>query len=186
MAYHIQSRVKESVQFDLNKSTFSWANMKPDFKPELAKRKHYIEESFEFVIDKIMNLIKIPASDLLDKQKRKMIEIEMGIICHFVTDFFCVPHNQRWEFKHSMIPHIKYETALDKKSRTLNTVQTLCLPEIKDDSRESITAFLKDLLAEYEVKKDYMRDVVYSVNICSAICSFILEKIYLNTVRKSA
>ncbi|MDN4526331.1 zinc dependent phospholipase C family protein [Fictibacillus fluitans] len=186
MAHHIQSHVRESVQYDLNKSMFTWANMKPDFIPELAKRKHYIEESFEFVVDKIVALLETPASDLLDKQKRRWLEIEMGVICHFVTDFFCVPHNQRWEFKHAMIPHVKYERALDKKARMLNSINCLTLPEIKEYSKESVSFFLDELLYEYEQKKDYKRDMVYSISVCSAICTFILEKIYLNDFGKTA
>jgi Zinc dependent phospholipase C len=110
----------------------------------------------------------------------------MGIIFHFVTDFFCVPHNQRWEFKDHMIPHVKYEAILDNKVKTVNMVDKLTLPAIKDHSRESISLFLNELLAEYELKNDYMRDVIYSVNVCSALCTFILERIYSNTVSKTA
>lgn len=186
MAYHIKSHVKENIQYDLNRSTFYWANMKPDFIPELAKRKHYIEESFDFVVDKVVALINTPAHHLLDNQKQKKIEIEMGVICHFVTDFFCVPHNQRWEFKDYMIPHVKYEAILDNKVKTLNVVNKLNLPAIKDHSKESVSFFLNELLEEYELENDYMRDVVYSVNVCSALCTFILERIYSNTVSKTA
>jgi hypothetical protein len=71
MAFHIKTHINEKVQHDLNKATFYWANMKPDFIPELAKRKHYIEESFDYVVDKVVALINTPANHLLDKQKQK-------------------------------------------------------------------------------------------------------------------
>ncbi|WP_439649978.1 zinc dependent phospholipase C family protein [Cytobacillus pseudoceanisediminis] len=88
MSLQIQSFVKENSQYSVDTPTFSWANMKPDFIPNLAKRKHYIEESFDFVVDKILSLLKLPSYNLLDKNKRKRIDVEMGIICHFLTDFF--------------------------------------------------------------------------------------------------
>lgn len=180
MSLQIQSFVKEISQYSVDTAIFSWANIKPDFIPELAKRKHYIDESFDFVVDKIYSLLRLPSKDLLDKERRKKIDTEMGVICHFLTDFFCVPHNQRWEFKHHMIPHVKYESILDQRAKSLNIVKKILIPPILDNSRESISYFLKELLEEYEQKKDYMRDVVFSVNVSSAICSYIIKSIMSN------
>lgn len=180
MSLQIQSFVKENSQYSVDTPTFSWANMKPDFIPNLAKRKHYIKESFDFVVDKILSLLKLPSYNLLDKNKRKRIDVEMGIICHFLTDFFCVPHNQRWEFKHHMIPHVKYESILDQKAKSLNIVEKLKMPPILNNSRESVSDFLIEVLEEYEQKKDYMRDIVFSVNVSTAICSYIIKSIMSN------
>jgi hypothetical protein len=185
LSHHIALHVKDQLNYPFHSSWFAWANMKPDFVPHLAMRKHYIEESFNFVVDKIVALTQLNYQDLINEKKRKEIEVEIGIICHFISDFFCVPHNQRWEFKHSMLPHIQYEAKLEKIAKEISMIEKMHLPPIQDYSRNSICQFLKELLVEYENKQDYMRDLTYSVNVCSAITTFILHAILSNaSIRK--
>jgi hypothetical protein len=184
LSHHIALHVKDQLNYSFHPSLFAWANMKPDFVPHLAIRKHYIEESFDFVVDKILALTQLPQYELLNEKRRKNIEEEIGVICHFLSDFFCVPHNQRWEFKHSMLPHIQYESKLETIAKEVSVIDKIHLPAIYDSSRNSVVQFLRELLAEYECKQDYVRDLIYSVNVCSSITSFILSAILANTNTK--
>ncbi|PLS19766.1 hypothetical protein CVD28_03935 [Bacillus sp. M6-12] len=177
LSHHIATHIKEKVDYEFEKSTFTWSNMKPDFVPSLAVKKHYIDESFPFVIEEILSLMKTPMEDLLNKRTKKVFEAKLGVICHFVSDFFCVPHNQRWEFKHSMIPHVKYETKLEGITKDISMIDTMLTPTIQTYSRESISLFLRELLDEYEQKKDYERDLLYSVNVCTAVSTFIIQAV---------
>jgi Zinc dependent phospholipase C len=177
LSHHIASHIKEKTNYTFEKYTFGWSNMKPDFVPSLAVKKHYIEESFPFVVEEILSLMTTPSEDLLNKHKKKIFEAKLGVICHFVSDFFCVPHNQRWEFKHSMIPHVKYETKLEGITRNVSTINSMCLPTLSLYSKESVSLFLRELLDEYEQKKDYQRDLLYSVNVCTAVSSFIIQAV---------
>lgn len=180
LAHHIANHVKQELNYTLDSHTFAWSNMKPDFVPHLAVRKHYIEESFPFVVERILYLIHTPSDYLADDKKKKWVQSEIGVICHFVSDFFCVPHNQRWEFKHSMIPHVKYETKLEGIAKDVSLIDKLSLPSLDEVSKESVSLFLRELLDEYEQKKDYQRDLLYSVNVCTAISTFILNSIMSN------
>lgn len=177
ISHHVQSNIKEQLNYQLDSKNFAWGNMKPDMVPSLAVKKHYKTESFDFVIDKIMDLMKHQPQELLDKNKKKKIEGEIGVICHFVSDYFCIPHNQRWEFKHSMVPHVKYETRLDSKASQYNVIDSISLPTLKNYSRRNVILFLEELLEEYETKRDYKRDIIYSVNICTRISGMILGAI---------
>lgn len=154
--------------------------MKPDISPGLAIRKHYKAETFEFVIDKIVALMKLSPVLFLDKKQKKIIECEIGVVCHFLSDFFCVPHNQRWEFKTMMIPHVQYERILHTKVKNISVISTIVMPKINGRTKQDITDFLETLLSEYESQKDYRRDLDYSVNVCTKITALILETILSN------
>lgn len=178
MAHHIESQVKHSIGYTFEPTVFSFSNMKPDFAPKLLVKKHYIEESFPFVVEEIADLIKTSSTDLLNKTKKRQFEAKLGVICHFLCDFFCVPHNQRWEFSHSMIPHVKYEVHLDSLIKNKSQINPMILPPIPDNSNLSISRFLYELLKEYELKQDYHRDMLYSANVCSAIIIFVLKEVF--------
>jgi hypothetical protein len=180
VSLHIRDAIQKNHNYSLNRSTFAWGNMKPDIAPSLAVRKHYKAETFDFVIDKIVSLMQLSPLLLLDRKQKKAIECEIGVVCHFLSDFFCVPHNQRWEFKTMMIPHVRYEGILHTKVKGISVVGCIAMPGLCGHRRTDIVDFLETLLSEYESEKDYQRDLVYSVNVCTKITAYILESILAN------
>ena len=109
--YNALDPQKKSI---IKKKNFIYGNIKPDLVSKYKLRKHYRKESYEVILEKIEKLSKINSLD--EKQKKKYFcnfSQELGVICHFICDFFCVPHDERWEFKHSMFIHIAYEKKLN-------------------------------------------------------------------------
>ena len=85
----------------INRNRFLWGNIKPDCVSKYKLKKHYYEESIDMVIKKINFLSNMTISDLYYDYGKSKFSEELGVVCHFLCDFFCVPHNQRWEFKKS-------------------------------------------------------------------------------------
>lgn len=90
-----------SKSFFISEKNFIYGNIKPDMTSKYVLHKHYLKESFDMIIGKIKSLCKL-SLDFIEKYfSISKFSQELGVICHFLCDFFCVPHSQRWEFSHS-------------------------------------------------------------------------------------
>lgn len=162
----------------IKKKNFIYGNIKPDLLSKYKLKKHYRKESYETILDKIEKLSKI--NNLNDIQRKKYFcnfSQELGVICHFICDFFCVPHDERWEFKHSMIIHVSYEKKLNFIAKSYSFKKNL---KTNLNSSKDIREFLNVIYTDY--KKDasldtYRRDLEYSYNICLIIVSKILDEL---------
>ncbi|WP_161936144.1 zinc dependent phospholipase C family protein, partial [Sarcina ventriculi] len=94
--YNALDPQKKSI---IKKKNFIYGNIKPDLVSKYKLRKHYRKESYEVILEKIEKLSKINSLDEIQKKKYFCnFSQELGVICHFICDFFCVPHDERWEF----------------------------------------------------------------------------------------
>ena len=161
----------------IKKKNFIYGNIKPDLVSKYKLRKHYRKESYEVILEKIEKLSKINSLDEVQKKKYFCnFSQELGVICHFICDFFCVPHDERWEFKHSMFIHIAYEKKLNFIARKYSFEKNI---DINLNSFDDVKNFLSAIYDDY--KKDeyldtYKRDLKYSYNICLIIISKILDE----------
>ena len=160
----------------VNKNRFIWGNLKPDCVSKYKLMKHYYDESTEMIIDKINYLASFSTSDiLLDYGKSKFSE-ELGVVCHFLCDYFCLPHYQRWEFKNSMKKHVTYEKNLAK-------VAKIYKPSYYIDEELEITdikSFITSNLEKYKNSKGYKNDLDYAYFICNSVINVILNEVMKN------
>ena len=172
--YNALDPQKKSI---IKKKNFIYGNIKPDLVSKYKLRKHYRKESYEVILEKIEKLSKINSLDEIQKKKYFCnFSQELGVICHFICDFFCVPHDERWEFKHSMFIHIAYEKKLNFIERKYSFEKNI---DINLNSFDDVKNFLSAIYDDY--KKDeyldtYKRDLKYSYNICLIIISKILDE----------
>ena len=103
---------------------------------------------------------------------------ELGVICHFLCDYFCVPHNQRWEFKTPTIvkDHLLYEKDLNKFLKDF-TIKSNLEPDL---SLANIEKFILNCQKEYESTTSFENDLVFSYFICNSIINFIFDRIFYN------
>lgn len=167
--------------YSFDKLGFIWGNMKPDIAPNLIVKPHYQIESLDFVVKSILSLCCLPASILDAPIRRKHVSVQMGVICHFLFDFFTLSHSLRWKLDSLplVLKHLKYEAILQQKA-SLRSIPHLTLPTISSISKESITLFVTELHNQYQLREDYMNDLRYSVQISSVICALILCTIQEN------
>ncbi|MGV3150941.1 zinc dependent phospholipase C family protein [Sarcina ventriculi] len=172
--YNALDPQKKSI---IKKKNFIYGNIKPDLVSKYKLRKHYRKESYEVILEKIEKLSKINSLDEIQKKKYFCnFSQELGVICHFICDFFCVPHDERWEFKHSMFIHIAYEKKLNFIAKKYSFEKNI---DINLNSFDDVKDFLSAIYEDY--KKDeyldtYKRDLKYSYNICLIIISKILDE----------
>lgn len=98
---------------NLNKTAFRTGSILPDFSPYHKCIKHYKDKSFTFVEKSIDNLGN--SKDIND------LSLRLGIISHYLADYFCYPHFNNMTFtSKDILGHIGYERELDKYIRTFN------------------------------------------------------------------
>ena len=100
----------------INKKRFIWGNIKPDCTPKYKVKKHYYDESIDMIVEKIIYLASLKLEDVYYDIKLGKFSEELGVVCHFLCDFFCAPHYYRWEFKstNAVKQHVMYEQKLAK------------------------------------------------------------------------
>lgn len=161
----------------INDKHFIWGNLKPDMVSKYKLIKHYKDETLPVIIRKIEYLASLTFEDIRKWYPKNSFNQELGVICHFLCDFFCVPHHQRWEFKHSMNKHIKYERELDvvaKEFKFSNDRDNML-------KYKSVKEFINDFQEEYKNRVDYKNDLEYAAYICNSIVTYILDEVVCNS-----
>lgn len=177
--YNIDSRKKSLI----NENHFIWGNIKPDCVPKYKLKKHYMDESLDMIIEKIQFLASLSIEDIYKNYSENKFSQELGVICHFLCDFFCVPHNKRWEFKsaNAMKEHVIYEKDLSKVAKEFKIRKDI---ETNINSKQ-IRSYIFNLQEEYERTIDYNNDLNFSYYICQSVINMILEEVIINENIKS-
>ena len=160
----------------INKRRFIWGNIKPDCASKYKFKKHYYDESITMILDKIKELASLSVGDIYYSFGKKKFSEELGVVCHFLSDFFCVPHNQRWEFKHSMKKHVVYEKNLAKFAKLYKFKSYIDSNLSLEDLEEFIVAHQR----QYEKGESFRNDLEYSFFICNSVINMVLNEVYIN------
>ncbi|WP_101772823.1 zinc dependent phospholipase C family protein [Peptostreptococcus faecalis] len=169
---------ESNKNFFLDEKNFIYGNIKPDIVSKYKLKKHYMDESYDMIRDKIEYLKKFDLNKLELCYTKKTFSQEIGVICHFLADFFCVAHSERWEFKHSMVQHIKYENDLTKVAQGFKIIndRTQYLDDVDD--------FFNKLYGEYKANGNFEEnDLKYSTYMCNTVTNYILDNILNNTIK---
>lgn len=162
----------------VSRKNFIWGNIKPDCTPKYKRMKHYYNESIDMVIEKIQYLSTLRLEDVYYKINIGKFSEELGVICHFLCDFFCAPHYYRWEFKSTKAVkhHMLYEQKLAKVTKGFKpklVIDTSITPE-------NIKEFIVKLQEQYEGSLDYENDLTFSYYVCDSVINMILNCIFEN------
>lgn len=133
IAKSIVNNIDENKHFFLNENHFIYGNIKPDLSSKYFFKKHYLKESYDMIESKVNYLCNLNLNSLSKYFSVGVLSQELGVICHFLCDFLCVPHSYRWEFKHSMKKHLSYETELNTIAKKTN-LNKFINDDIKYDS----------------------------------------------------
>jgi hypothetical protein len=175
----IYNKVQENTNFQLEYKYFLWGNIQPDISPGLVLKSHYKSDSLDFVINKILKLSNFPPVAFDNKQIYSHFSRDIGIVSHFLCDFFCYPHYKDWHYNSPMmLPHIKFEKGLNSKARNIQTIPNLSFPEIEDFEAKNLGSFIETVLHDYSLKEDYLNDLIYASNICTKIIETIFKLIF--------
>lgn len=185
IARNLCNDIEEKFDIKLNEKRVIWGAISPDILPKYKIYRHYQEDSQEFLINEIINLIYTCSFfDLgsLNKFKLKLISTKIGVISHFLSDYVCLPHKECWTFNDSFKKHVNYEKELDDIAKKHIFTKNMCSIE-EIDLYEFETVYLKKLVGEYINKfveeysreKSYERDLNFALEFSVNIASFIFE-----------
>lgn len=174
IATDIYHSLRENKSY-INKNRFIWGNIKPDGASKYKLYKHYFKESFPIILKKINYLQALNEEDFNNEISKEKFSSELGVVCHFLCDYFCIPHYERWEFKDNMKEHVLYEKRLGRVSKFYTPIFS-AYPKVEDF--EEFILLLQD---EYSKEKDYVRDLDFAYFVCNTIVNNVINSIKANS-----
>lgn len=155
IAEYLYDYLVEETGVKLNLRKFRFGNIKPDIKSQAYQVEHTFESSFEMVKG-IHDSILQPQTSL------KELSLQLGVISHFVSDYFCFYHYDAVKFKESISNHLKYEYALHKIIKKTLKNNELSFPEDDDLSFRDVILKFRQLYQENS--KDLLMDIVFALS----------------------
>jgi len=162
----------------INNKRFVWGNVKPDCAPKYKFKKHYYDESIDMIVEKIIYLSSLTLEDVNYNMTVGKFSEELGVVCHFLCDFFCAPHYYRWEFKSTSAvkQHMTYENNLAKLAKNFKPTGIINTNIEPSDVKD----FIVQLQKQYDGILDYENDLTFSYYVCDSVLNMILENVFLN------
>lgn len=188
IASNIHDTIYEIYDLKLDKDKLLWGSIAPDILPQYRLIRHYKDESISFISKEIMKIIFasrfINSNKYLDPIAIKIFSKKIGIISHYLSDYVCLPHANRWTFNGSMRKHLKYESSLDeyvKNHDFRKNVVTVDDLDIRDCQimhlKKAIEEYIEDVIEEYSQNTSFKNDLDFSLSLNLKITYFILDTI---------
>jgi len=182
---HVHHTIKEVLGVDLNKINLIYGSIKPDISYSLFKMGHFKPQSFNFVCNEINELSNYDFQ--CNKEFNKLLSTRIGITTHFISDFFCVPHNDRGKYKNNFINHVKYEHKLHKLFKTFdeNIEISQNYFNINNSYSDPIKTLIDDLHMQYQRRgESLLNDIQSSIQVSSIVGLFIVYNALNNNKNK--
>lgn len=171
IGYILGKELIDNGYLNINTKFFIYGNMLPDLNLKYRMSKHNKSEDWNIVLKMI---------DELSYSKERINEntsIKLGILSHYLCDFFTFPHNQG--FKKNIIYHELYEQAQRilwwKK---LPEIWKECSKEtqIELNSPKDIMNYIEDMHSIYiRNLGEKKRDIIFSNILIRVVCLSILK-----------
>lgn len=158
--------ILNKTHFKLEYMTFAYGNIVPDFDKNNFKFDHTVEGSLNIINKNAFELMKSHAS--IDE-----FSMALGVICHFVCDYFCLHHTKDY-WKQDPLGHLIYEVSLHLNllkcliDRNLN-ISYKCKKE-----KDLMTMVMKLRKKYAKEPKGLMADINYSIIAATSICELII------------
>lgn len=188
IASNIYENTYEIYGIKLNIEKLLWGSVAPDILPQLKFHRHYQKESLNYVVNEIVKLIFISRYfDLRSKDDpitMKYISKKIGIISHYLSDYVCLPHVERWTFTNSMFKHISYESKLNEYSKSFKFNKNVILVEDIDIFQEKtvnlkkiIKSYIEEVIEQYSFSKGFESDLNFAISLNIKMTYFIIDTI---------
>lgn len=180
----IHKAIENNLSINIDKKGFIYGNVKPDLDLNLLIKSHRISMSLKFVLKLVDKIINNKYTTL------KQFSIDLGVINHFISDFFCYVHNEEISGNMSLLQHIIYEVQLHRKFKALeqNINLNLSTKDIRVIRKYNpIEMILKLQEDYYKAKKHIVNDIEYSLKASFVITLYIIDNaVFFNEERKIA
>lgn len=163
MGRYLYSYFKKNLNLELDKTTFVSWNFLPDIAPSLFKLSHFKKDIYDLIMGKAQHLANEGES-----MSKEEFSKQLGILCHFMADFFCYAHAEY--FEGSKIEHLKYELKMQfygyRKRGMLHAVDLIANAAEIDHSL-ALYEQINELHEQYrQMAPSYGVDFVFSLTAC--------------------
>lgn len=177
----------------LKRYSLIYGAIKPDASTIFAKYPHYIELSLDNLCETVSMLIE--NIDTRKEMETSAFSRELGVILHYIADYFCRVHNNVNGQKHDRhLKHIWYEKKLHKeiKKYELEKLREEVTNDLEYDTKKidmisfkdyivyKHNKYMKDAGKMYVYdnnKKRKQTDIKYSYKMELLMASYIIKKI---------
>ena len=175
-----KSLFKESPHTSINiQLLFEYGNVLPDLHPRLSQINHYLEST----CDDLEKYVNQSQNQNLSPNQRIL---SLGIVCHFLSDYFCKYHAFSYYKKQSIIKHLFYELKLHIQLMYLLLFQKERLNVYSDynlESHSDIHTMIDTLQQDYfNEKTSILTDIIFALRASYITASSLLD--YPSTVSK--
>lgn len=184
---HVYKVVNDTLGVKLNKNQLIYGSIKPDLTPKFLRLEHFKPESFNQIMDEVKELSISQFSE--NSSFIKQFSQQLGVVTHFVADYFCVPHNDRSTYKSHFIDHVVYEYKLEKlfKGHSHKTTIIKEAFNVNNYSSSPISNVIDSLHSSYTLRGESMsNDVISSLDAVSTVALFTTYNAINNYYRKAA
>lgn len=172
LAQNIRRTVENEIDIKLDTFSFSYGNIKPDILISWNNIPHIKSCRMEFIQAK---LIELTALRLESKNWLKLLSEKLGVITHFLSDFFCFAHSDL--FKEHTNSHLIYEFQLlsyYRKNQTVINLYSFSDLELLT-SVENVISYIEKEHARYtcdlkNIRSTYDLDIASALKVCVLVC----------------
>lgn len=105
VAHLLLAHVEQTCGVTFDQSGFVYGNLKPDLTGTYLTKRHYPSLMMDEVLEKIRVFTE---KYTIGPSNGRELSVDLGEICHFMTDFFTYPHNDDI-YDRNLLAHYVYE-----------------------------------------------------------------------------
>ena len=189
----VHDRIKEKYNVNLNLDKMLWGSIAPDVLPYYKTKRHYFDESGDYIAREISKLIYFSRYSYSEGNESKLfinyMSKKLGIIMHYLCDFVCYPHAYRMTFIENLRKHVKYEQDLalyarenkflEESFRDVISCEDINFFENSDIKLEKkVKAYLIKVIEEYkDSNHSFDNDLNFALNLSTNISIHVIESI---------
>lgn len=141
-AWTVRKRVKKTMGVKLSLTGFLYGNILPDISRRYGSYPHYMKDALPHVVKTKDDIIEKVYDGSISKYR---FAKELGAINHYLSDFFCLPHNDG--YSGGKIYHQYYELLMIARYRRgLSALRRMLR---KNEKRALLPDELKSFIVEY-------------------------------------
>lgn len=188
IASNIFESIYEIYGIELDKKRLLIGSIVPDILPQYKLYRHYKEESLNYVVNEIVKLIFIyKALDFngrIDPIRMKILSYNVGVLSHYLSDFVCLPHAQRWTFNKHFIKHVNYESKLNEYAPSHDFKKNVIMVNDMDIFRRKvirlkpiIKEYIEEVIKEHSFYAGFKGDLDFALSLSLKISYFIIDTV---------
>ncbi len=110
-SHYLYDDIKQNLNINLNKKFFTLGNIEPDLPFVYPSVRHYKNCNYSFIVQLITKLFEEGLQE--NNYSINQFSEKLGIINHYICDYFCFPHFNRKYYSRHLGEHLIYEKKLD-------------------------------------------------------------------------